>query len=81
MDRFLAIDAFVRVAEAQSFAQAARQMRVSRSVVTSRIQQLEEFVGAPLFHRNTRSVRLTDLGHSSMLSRPCRTRTTTAQYS
>jgi len=81
MDRFLAIDAFVRVAEAQSFAQAARQMRVSRSVVTSRIQQLEEFVGAPLFHRNTRSVRLTDLGHSSMPSRPCRTRTTTAQYS
>jgi DNA-binding transcriptional LysR family regulator len=39
-------------------------MRVSRSVVTSRIQQLEEFVGAPLFHRNTRSVRLSDLGHS-----------------
>jgi DNA-binding transcriptional LysR family regulator len=37
---------------------------VSRSVVTSRIQQLEEFVGAPLFHRNTRSVRLSDLGHS-----------------
>jgi DNA-binding transcriptional LysR family regulator len=33
-------------------------------VVTTRIQQLEEFVGAPLFHRNTRSVRLSDLGHS-----------------
>ncbi len=64
MDRFLAIDAFVRVAESQSFAEAARQMRVSRSVVTSRIQQLEKFVGAPLFHRNTRSVRLSDLGHS-----------------
>ena len=64
MDRFLAIDAFVRVAESQSFAEAARQMRVSRSVVTTRIQQLEEFVGAPLFHRNTRSVRLSDLGHS-----------------
>jgi len=42
-------------------------MRVSRSVVTTRIQQLEEFVGAPLFHRNTRSVRLSDLG-----SRSCR---------
>ena len=26
-------------------------MRVSRSVVTTRIQQLEAFVGAPLFHR------------------------------
>ena len=64
MDRFLAIDAFVRVAETRSFAEAARQMRVSRSVVTARIQQLEEFVGAPLFHRNTRSVRLSDLGET-----------------
>src|SRR5258706_11246016 len=64
MDRFLAIDAFVRVAEAQSFAQAARQMRVSRSVITARIQQLEQFVGAPLFHRNTRSVRLSELGQA-----------------
>jgi DNA-binding transcriptional LysR family regulator len=64
MDRFLAIDAFVRVAEARSFAEAARQMRVSRSVVTARIQQLEAFVGAPLFHRNTRSVRLSELGQA-----------------
>jgi DNA-binding transcriptional LysR family regulator len=64
MDRFDAIDAFVRVAEARSFAEAARQMRVSRSVVTARIQQLEAFVGAPLFHRNTRSVRLSELGQT-----------------
>ena len=64
MDRFLAIDAFVRVAEAQSFAEAARQMRVSRSVVTDRIHQLEQFVGAPLFLRSTRSVRLTELGQA-----------------
>ena len=64
MDRFLSIDAFVRVAESQSFAQAARQMRVSRSVVTARVQQLEAFVGAPLFHRNTRSVRLSELGQA-----------------
>lgn len=64
MDRFLAIDAFVRVADARSFAEAARQMRVSRSVVTARIKQLEVFVGAPLFHRNTRSVRLSELGQT-----------------
>ena len=64
MDRFLAIDAFVRVAETQNFAQAARQMRCSRSVITTRIQQLETFVGAPLFHRNTRSVRLSELGQA-----------------
>ncbi len=64
MDRFLAIDAFVRVAEARSFAEVARQMRVSRSVITERIRQLEDFVGAPLFHRNTRSVRLSELGQA-----------------
>jgi DNA-binding transcriptional LysR family regulator len=62
MDRFLAIEAFVRVAESQSFAKAARQMRVSKSVVTTRVQQLEEMVGAPLFHRNTRNVRLSEVG-------------------
>ena len=64
MDRFAAIDTFVRVAESQSFAEAARQMRLSRSVVTARVQQLEAFVGAPLFHRNTRSVRLSELGQT-----------------
>lgn len=64
MDRFLVIEAFVRVAETRSFAEAARQMRLSRSAVTERVQQLEAFVGAPLFVRNTRSVRLSELGQS-----------------
>jgi DNA-binding transcriptional LysR family regulator len=64
MDRFVAIDTFVRVAEARSFAEAARQLRVARSVVTERVQQLESLVGAPLFHRNTRSVQLSELGQA-----------------
>lgn len=64
MDLFTGIDTFVRVGEARSFAEAARQMRVSPSVVTDRIRQLEERVGAALFHRNTRSVRLTELGQT-----------------
>ncbi|MFP3249530.1 MAG: LysR family transcriptional regulator, partial [Paraburkholderia sp.] len=51
MDRFLSIEAFVRVAEASSFVEAARQLGVTSSVVTNRIQQLEKFVNAPLFHR------------------------------
>jgi acetyl-CoA acetyltransferase len=42
VDRFLAIDAFVRVAESRSFAEVARRMRVSRSVVTARIWQLDD---------------------------------------
>jgi DNA-binding transcriptional LysR family regulator len=62
MDRFLSIEAFVRVAQAQSFAEAARQLRLSKSVLTTRVQQLEALVGVPLFHRTTRSVRLSEAG-------------------
>jgi len=62
VDTFQSIDAFVRVAEASSFADVARQLGVSKSVITSRVQQLEEFVGAPLFHRTTRHVRLSEIG-------------------
>lgn len=62
MDTFQSIDAFVRVAEASSFADVARQLGVSKSVITTRVQQLEEFVGAPLFHRTTRHVRLSEIG-------------------
>jgi len=47
MDRFLCIQAFVRVAETHSFASAARQLGVTPSVITSRIKQLEGFVGNP----------------------------------
>ncbi|MFC3111321.1 LysR family transcriptional regulator [Undibacterium arcticum] len=64
MDRFLSIEAFVTVAETQSFAEAARQMRISKSVITTRIQQLEEYVGAPLFHRSTRNVQLSEVGQA-----------------
>ena len=64
MDRLLALEAFVRVAESQSFVQAARQLGVSKSVITSRVHQLERFVSTPLFHRTTRSVRLSEIGQA-----------------
>lgn len=64
MDRLQSIETFVRVAQTQSFAEAARQLRVARSVVTSRVKQLEEYLGAPLFHRSTRVVRLSDMGQA-----------------
>lgn len=69
MDRFLSIEAFVRVAQAQSFAEAARQLRLSKSVVTTRVQQLEALLDGPLFHRTTRAVRLTEMGQA--LFRDC----------
>ena len=64
MDRLQNIETFVRVAQTQNFTEAARQLRVARSVVTTRIQQLEDYVGAPLFHRSTRVVRLTEIGQA-----------------
>lgn len=62
MNHFLAIEAFVRVAEASSFTDAARQLGVAGSIVTSRVKQLESFIGSPLFHRSTRHVRLSEIG-------------------
>jgi DNA-binding transcriptional LysR family regulator len=64
MDRLQNIEAFVRVANTQSFAEAARQLRVAKSVVTTRVKQLEDYLGAPLFHRSTRVVRLSELGEA-----------------
>jgi DNA-binding transcriptional LysR family regulator len=64
VDRFLSIESFVRVAQTQSFAEAARQLRLSKSVVTTRVQQLEELLGVPLFHRTTRAVRLSETGQA-----------------
>lgn len=64
MDRLLAIEAFVRVAETRSFAQAARQLGVAKSVITTRVRHLEGLAQAPLFHRTTRSVRLSEIGEA-----------------
>jgi len=62
MDRFESMRAFVAVAEAASFAAAARQLGQSPPAVTRAVAALEERIGARLFHRTTRSVRLTDAG-------------------
>lgn len=64
MAGFLMIEAFVRVAETGSFAEAARHLAVARSVVSARIQALEAFIDAPLFHRSTRRVRLSEVGET-----------------
>jgi DNA-binding transcriptional LysR family regulator len=62
MDRFAAISAFVAVAERKGFAPAARQLGLSGSRVTRLVASLEERLGARLFQRTTRVVRLTDAG-------------------
>ena len=53
---------FLAVADAGGFAPAARQLRLSPPAVTRAIAALETHLGARLFHRTTRLVRLTEGG-------------------
>jgi DNA-binding transcriptional LysR family regulator len=62
MDHLDAMRIFVAVAKQESFAAAARDLRLSPSVVTRSIAQLEDKLGLTLFHRTTRSIRLTEPG-------------------
>src|SRR5262245_32217984 len=64
MDLFHSMEAFVCVAEMEGFANAARKLGVAKSVVTTRVKQLEEHLGVALFHRSTRAVKLSELGRS-----------------
>ena len=53
---------FVKVAETESFAESARQLHMSAPAVTRAVAALEELIGARLFVRTTRSVKLTEPG-------------------
>ena len=62
MDRFQAMSVFVAVAEAESFARAARKLGLSPPSTTRAVAELEATVGAKLLHRTTRSVTTTETG-------------------
>lgn len=62
MDRLVAMQAFVAVADLQGFAPAARKLGLSPSGMTRLIAALEDHLGARLLQRTTRSVTLTDVG-------------------
>jgi LysR family transcriptional regulator, regulator for bpeEF and oprC len=62
MDNLLAIRAFVRIAEAGSFAAAADQMNIPRSTMSKLIKDLESHLRAKLIQRTTRSVSVTPEG-------------------
>lgn len=53
---------FVAVAEAGSISEAARRMRLSKSVVSERLAEIERSLGTPLLHRTTRKLNLTEDG-------------------
>jgi DNA-binding transcriptional LysR family regulator len=62
MDRLDTMRSFAAVARLGSFAEAARHLRLSPSVVTRAVAQLEAHLGLTLLSRTTRSVRLTGQG-------------------
>ena len=56
------IATFVAVAEAGSISEAARRLRLSKSVVSERLAGVEASLGASLLHRTTRKLSLTEDG-------------------
>lgn len=65
------IVAFVTIAEAGSISEAARRLRLSKSVVSDRLAEMERSLGATLLHRTTRKLTLTEDG-SAFLERATR---------
>jgi len=64
VDRIAAIQAFVRVVEAGSFARAAQRLRSSTSSISRQIAGLEQHLGARLLNRTTRKLSLTEGGQA-----------------
>ena len=58
---------FCSAAEAPSFREAASRLGTSPQTVTRAVQELEELLGEPLFHRNTRQIHITGFGESMAL--------------
>lgn len=67
MDRLHTMSVFVAVAEEGGFAAAARRLHMSPPAVTRAVAELEARLGGRLLHRTTRSVRLTETGHTYLV--------------
>ena len=64
MNQLAALRVFVAVAEAQSFSNAARALRIAKSAVSRQVSDLKSDLGARLLHRTTRSLSLTEAGRA-----------------
>lgn len=64
MDKLTSMNVFTRVAKLGSFANAARDLSLSRATVTKHVMQLESKLNTRLFNRTTRSLNLTEVGES-----------------
>lgn len=62
MNQLNAIKVFIKVAELNSFSEAANVLELSSTAVSRIIKELEKYVGAQLLNRTTRAVHLTTRG-------------------
>jgi LysR family transcriptional regulator for bpeEF and oprC len=62
MDKFQAMEVFVRVVETGSFTRAADSLRLPKATTTTLIQRLEASLGVKLLNRSTRRVSVTPDG-------------------
>ncbi|WP_370679323.1 LysR family transcriptional regulator [Comamonas sp. GB3 AK4-5] len=62
MDRITATQVFVTIAQRGSLTAAADALDMSRAMVSRYLAEMEDWVGARLFHRNTRRIGLTATG-------------------
>ena len=62
MDRFPAMQVFVRVVDSNSFTRAADSLGLPRATVTTAVQQLENLLQVRLLNRTTRRISLTPDG-------------------
>ena len=62
IDQLRQMAIFAKTIDHGSFRGAAKELRLSPSVVSHHISQLEEHIGVPLLHRSTRKLRLTPEG-------------------
>ena len=64
MDRIEELRVFIAVADARSFAQAARRLGISPAQTSKLVGKLEDRLGTRLLNRTTRDVSLTDNGRA-----------------
>ena len=60
----LGLEAFLAIAEQGRFHKAARQLHITQTALTRRLQNFEDLLGVKLVERTTRSVALTPLGRA-----------------
>lgn len=63
LNRLEMLRIFSVVAESRSFKESATRLGTSPQKITRIIQELERITGEGLFHRNTRSIQITEYGH------------------